>query len=326
MDCMTSTIEFANLPLLRGISQDDLNWLLTHSELKSLKKNQVLLSPEQDNHTVYILLTGCLIVQFDQSKGGMKAYLDSGNWVGEMSVIDNTRPSATVITDTEVQLLAIPANVLWGLIERSHVAARNLLHALSSRIRHDNELIAEGMQQQRIFSEKAQTDFLTGLRNRHWLDERLPEILLHQNAGNFPCSVMMMDIDNFKAFNDRYGHLAGDRVLQAVATVVRENLRERDVAIRYGGEELMIVLPDTGGRNAEQIAQRLCARVREQDVEFYDGDFLPAVTVSIGVYTITKGDSPEQVLNKVDTALYLAKHKGRDQVVVWTEKELVNPQ
>lgn len=311
------TDKLAKLPLFRGVSQTDLDWLLNHSDFISLDEGQVLLSPEKDNAAVYIVLSGRLEVQFAMGNKGIKAFLDTGNWVGEMSVIDSTRPSATVITNTKVRLLVIPANVIWGLIERSHVAARNMLHALSSRIRQDNKLIAEGLQQQQAFSEKAQTDFLTNLRNRHWLDEKMPEILSVHNINKIPCSIMMIDIDHFKSFNDQYGHLAGDRVLQAVAEVVRNNLREGDAAVRFGGEELMVIMSDTRQENAVKIAQRLCNLIRELNVQCDDGGTLPAVTVSIGVYAIGETDTPKKVLKNVDQALYKAKNDGRDQVVAW---------
>ncbi|MFP4609632.1 MAG: diguanylate cyclase [Thiohalophilus sp.] len=319
MDCRVFTDELADLSLLQGVNQADLKWLLHHCDVVHMEKDQVLLSPDEDNETIYILMDGRLTVQFDRQRGGMWTYVDKGGWVGEMSVIDNMRPSATVMTDTKVRLLAIHASVWWELIERSHVAARNFLRAVSFRLRQDNKLIAEGMQKQLIFSEKAQTDSLTGLRNRHWLEEKLPEILGAQDAGLAPCSVVMMDIDHFKDFNDRYGHLAGDSVLQNVSTVVRDNLRENDAAVRYGGEEIILVLPETNTDNARLIAQRLGRLIRENKVETYDGGILPAVTVSIGVYTILDGDTPETVISRVDSALYQAKKTGRDRVVVWED-------
>lgn len=319
MDSRVSTDELAELSLLKGIKQADLNWLIHQCDVVHMEKDRVLLSPDRDNDTIYILMDGRLAVQFDRQRGGMRTYIDKGGWAGEMSVIDHMRPSATVMTDSDVKLLAIHASVWWELIERSHVAARNFLRAVSYRLRQDNKLITEGMEKQHVFSEKAQTDSLTGLRNRYWLEEKLPEIMREQEAGLPLSSVVMMDIDNFKQYNDRYGHLAGDRVLQNVATVVRDNLRENDAAVRYGGEELILILPDTNSQNAVHIAQRLRRLIRENEIETYDGGVLPAVSVSIGVYTIGENDSTENVISRVDAALYNAKKAGRDQVVLWSE-------
>lgn len=320
MDWSIPTAELAELSLLKGISQADLNWLLHQCEVICLKKEQVLLTPGKKNNTIYIVLSGQLLIQFDPQRSGLQARVGPGGWVGEMSVIDQKRPSATVVTETQVELLAINESIWWELIERSHVAARNFLHALSSRLREDNKLISEGMQKQKIFSEKAQTDSLTGLRNRHWLNEKLPGLLRKQKAGYPYCSLLMLDIDHFKQFNDQYGHLAGDRVLQSVANIVRDSLRDNDAAIRYGGEEIILVLPDTSEHNAQAIAQRLRQFIREHKVENYDGTFLPSVSVSIGVYTIDTGDTVEQILNRVDTALYEAKRAGRDRVVIWKDQ------
>ncbi|MFO8023995.1 GGDEF domain-containing protein [Thiohalophilus sp.] len=317
LDCSISIAEVAELPLLKGISQAELSWLLHQCEVVSLEKGQVLLTPEKDNNTIYIVLKGQLIVQFDPLRGDLHAHVGPGGWLGEMSVIDHERPSATVVTETQVQLLAIHESIWWELIERSHVGARNFLHALSSRLRDDKKLLTEGMQKQKIFSEKAQTDSLTGLRNRHWLNEKLPEFLQQKEGGYSLCSLLMLDIDHFKQFNDQYGHLAGDRVLQSVANIVRDNLRDNDAAIRYGGEEVVLVLPDTTEQNAFVIAQRLRDFIRVNEVRNHDGNLLPPVSVSIGVYTIDRGDTTEQVLSRVDSALYKAKKAGRDRVVSW---------
>lgn len=317
MEYRVSTTELVGLPLFMGISQADLSWLLHQCDVICLDQGHTLLSPDEDNNTIYILMRGQLIVEFEPNKGGMQTYIDEGGWVGEMSVIDNVRPSAKVMTNTDSVLLAVHADIWWGLIDRSHIAAKNFLHALTGRLRQNNKLIAEGMQQQLIFSEKAQTDSLTGLRNRGWLEEKSPEVLCNRNAGFADCSVLMMDIDHFKKFNDQYGHLAGDQVLQTVSTIVRRNLREGDAAVRYGGEELILIFPETHIRDAVHVAERLRRFIRETRVNLHEGPVLPPVTVSIGVYSINTGDSPEQVLRRVDAALYQAKNAGRDQVVVW---------
>lgn len=320
MDCKVSTEQLGALPLLKGMEQADLNWLLHNCEFFEMEKGQILLSPDQDNDTIYIVISGKLIVEFDNDQVGMNTHIEEGGWVGEMSVIDKVRPSAIVKADESIMLMAIQENVWWELIDRSHIAARNFLHAVSRRLRQNNELLAEGMQKQLIFSEKAQTDSLTGLRNRHWLEENMPELIRKLVSDQSDCSVLMMDIDHFKQFNDRYGHLAGDRVLQSVSTIVRNNLRGADAAIRFGGEELILVLPGTNIHDAEQIAERLRMLIREHKVECHNKEQLPPVSVSIGVYSIQYEDTPEQVLERVDAAMYQAKNAGRDQVKTWHGK------
>ena len=130
MDCKVSTEELGALPVLKGMEQADLNWLLHNCEFIQMEKGQILLSPDQDNDTIYILISGKLIVEFDSNQGGMKAQIEKGGWVGEMSVIDKVRPSATVKADGEARLMAIQSKVWWELIDRSHIAARNFLHAI----------------------------------------------------------------------------------------------------------------------------------------------------------------------------------------------------
>ena len=129
-------------------------------------------------------------------------------------------------------------------------------------------------------------------------------------------TVMMLDIDHFKDVNDTYGHATGDRVLQALATVVLATKRDADVAARLGGEEFALLLPETTDLAATQFAERLRQQIRDC-APIVEGEKLP-ITVSIGIAAAsmtTAGFQP--LLNNADQALYDAKHAGRNRVVVW---------
>ena len=127
----------------------------------------------------------------------------------------------------------------------------------------------------------------------------------------------MLDLDHFKAINDSRGHQAGDQVLRAVASIIQTNLRQIDVVGRYGGEEFVVLLPETARMTALAVAKRLCAAVAVQSVEL-SGESLP-ITISVGM-AVGFGDAAlnlEEMLERADRALYAAKATGRNRVAVW---------
>jgi diguanylate cyclase (GGDEF)-like protein len=159
------------------------------------------------------------------------------------------------------------------------------------------------------------TDPLTGLLNRRYLEERLTEELKRSKRQDYAMSFMMIDIDDFKHYNDRNGHQAGDLALEMTAQCLKSALRAADVAARYGGEEFCILLPQTGLTEAAAIAERIKRRIER--TRFPNGKQQPlgAVTVSIGVSAFSpQVETPEAIIGAADRALYLAKHQGKNRV------------
>ena len=166
------------------------------------------------------------------------------------------------------------------------------------------------------------TDSLTGLPNRRYLEERLSEELNRSKRYDYPMSFLMIDIDDFKAYNDKNGHQAGDVALQITAHCLKGALRAVDIASRYGGEEFCILLPQTGISEAGTIADRI--RHRVSTTEFPHGKAQPLghVTISVGVSTFTKNvDTSENIIAAADRALYQAKSMGKDRVEFYGELE-----
>ncbi len=162
----------------------------------------------------------------------------------------------------------------------------------------------------------AQEDALTGLFNRAALERMLPrELALAEREGT-PLAVLMLDIDHFKAINDTYGHGLGDQALALLGEVLRRGLRRSDLAFRYGGEEFVLVLPDTDVEGARQAAQRIAASLR-REAECALG--FP-ITASMGIAAWPAADERDvdaaRLLTRADRALYLAKTQGRDRALV----------
>ncbi|GAB4435640.1 MAG: diguanylate cyclase [Chloroflexi bacterium OHK40] len=162
------------------------------------------------------------------------------------------------------------------------------------------------------------TDALTGLYNRRHFFELAGRELERARRTGSPLGLLMVDLDHFKAVNDNHGHQVGDQVLQAVAQLFAANLRSADVAARYGGEELVVLLPDTGPAQAQQAAERLREAVGRSPL---GGGANPiAITVSIGVAALQGAElreSLELLLARADEALYAAKRAGRNRVMNW---------
>lgn len=156
------------------------------------------------------------------------------------------------------------------------------------------------------------TDPLTGLLNRRYLEERIAEEIVRSKRHRFSLSLMMLDVDDFKSYNDNFGHPAGDTALRTVAEILKETLRGADVAARYGGEEFAILLPQTSSDEAAQIGERIRKRIEKN--EFPQRN----VTVSIGIASCSNEvDSSKDLISAADVALYSAKNQGRNNVQIF---------
>jgi len=160
----------------------------------------------------------------------------------------------------------------------------------------------------------ALTDSLTGLYNRRYLSAHLQSMIERAHASGNPLSLslFMLDIDHFKLVNENYGHASGDEVLRQVADLISRNLCEFDLTARFGGEEFVVVMPDTPAASAHMVADRMRKMVSETDMP-------QRVTVSIGVAALQPGEGADALLHRADEALYAAKNAGRDQVVIAAE-------
>lgn len=169
----------------------------------------------------------------------------------------------------------------------------------------------------------ATTDSLTGLVNRRGFDERLEDEAARAGRNGLPLSLIMVDIDRFKAYNDRYGHQAGDECLKLVAAALRARVRRpADVAARYGGEEMALILPETNHEGAYEVAEALRLGVHALDIA-HAGSERGQVTISLGVATLGEGapaGSAAELIRRADAALYIAKEAGRDRVMGWGER------
>jgi diguanylate cyclase (GGDEF)-like protein len=164
------------------------------------------------------------------------------------------------------------------------------------------------------------TDPLTGLLNRRYLEERITEELNRSQRYSYPMSCLMIDIDDFKTYNDQNGHQAGDVALKITAHALKATLRSADVACRYGGEEFCILLPQTTLSEAGVIGERMRLRVMETDYPYGKSQPLGTVSVSVGISTFAKHiNSAESIIAAADRALYSAKRLGKNRIEFYVE-------
>lgn len=260
---------------------------------------------------LYIVLRGQLEVTLPD--GSTDAILP-GECVGEQSVLDDSSDLAPITATVQSQLLIIDGELVWTLIDQSNSLARNLLRLLSFRVRAANAMARRRHKLGEFYRQLSMNDSLTGLYNRAWLSDMLPKLVATSRRTGQPLSLIMLDLDHFKKFNDTHGHVVGDDALRAATSVISADLRPSDFAVRYGGEEMMVLLPDTPPTLAVLVAERLCTRMRNA-VVFRDMRLpLPHLTGSFGVAVLTAGMSERALIDTADAALYRAKQNGRDQV------------
>ena len=303
-----------SLQLFRGVLPEDIQELLQRCERRDIATGEVLLSPGETNEHVFIVLSGALDIHVGSLETPALTTMESGDCVGEMSIIEDRDPSAYVVAGENTHLLVIHQSVLWEMVDASHEFAKNLLVVLSERVRSHNRVIASNYGKLRKFEHHATTDALTNLANRHAMETAFPKLIEVCRERDKPVSMMMIDVDNFKQFNDMLGHVAGDRALSIVSKVLRRQFRSRDVLVRYGGDEFAVLLPDVKLDEAVTIGERVRRAISGETGDGNDSLIQIPVRISMGVAQLRPEGTLDTLVRDADAALYRAKNAGRDTV------------
>jgi diguanylate cyclase (GGDEF)-like protein len=233
---------------------------------------------------------------------GARVELNTGDEFGQLARTFNAMAG---------ELQQYTTNLERRVVDRTaEVEAKNdLLEIMNTRL---NDAVEE-------LDRLARTDPLTGLFNRRAFSERLDFELRRSARTEYPIGFVLIDIDNFKAINDKHGHPTGDSVLKRVADVLVENLRTTDIICRFGGEEFAVLLLDTGRQDSIAVASKLRESIASEAFTNEDGIVLKRLTISLGVALCPEdAQDAATLLSRTDRALYRAKADGRDQVVMWS--------
>lgn len=251
--------------------------------------------------------------------------------IGEVSNVVGGVRSATSEYGENINNLRSSLNVEMSLEDIENVVS-SIQNGTNDMMEKNLELEKELTRSAQIMSElrkdlenvrkEAMTDSLTGLNNRKSFDEQIEDI--HKYAVNDKkiFSLVMLDIDHFKSFNDDFGHQVGDQVLRLVARTIKNGVKGRDIPCRYGGEEFAIIFPETEAINAQLIANQLREAVANKDiVNRSTGEKMARITFSAGVSEFDGEETVENMVLRADRALYAAKEAGRNQVII-ADKEI----
>lgn len=304
--------------LLHGASKEAVLGLLSMACTRRLESGVVYSRGEDE--AMLLVLSGRLM-RHPESPPERGAVYARGDAYGELSILGG-RDDSSVLALEPARVLCVGPAVFWCLARASHEFSYNLLLLLTRRVEASQESLARAMRLQAQLEEAATTDALTGLRNRRWFNETLPRIIRRHQFNRAPMSLLMVDADRFKRINDTYGHAAGDDCLREIAKCTRTYLRPLDVASRYGGEEIAVVLPETPAAGAVVAAERLRTAVERSPVALAAGGAVH-VTVSVGVAELADGEDAVDLIVRADRSLYRAKSSGRNRVVCYelTEKD-----
>jgi diguanylate cyclase len=237
------------------------------------------------------------------------------------AISDNrTQIEALGEVSSQVQATSDPRPIIEKLVAEL-TKATTRASALETNFLETSQELDKIRDSLKVAEERSNTDALTGLANRRSLDEFLRSAQIVAMEKGEPLSILMIDIDHFKKFNDSYGLQVGDQVLRLVAKVLQDSVREGDLAARYGGEELIAVLPGANLDVCAEVAERIRRRISEARLtRRTTGEEISSVTVSIGVAEFRLAEAAEAMIERCDRALYQAKRSGRNQTV--TENDI----
>ncbi len=306
--------ELQRLHLFHTVDLKTIEPLLRSCPVRSVSVGETLIAAGQPNHFLFALLSGQLGIRLGSVASDSILTLHVGESVGELSLIDHNAASAFVVAEAPSRVLVVDEELLWMLVNTSHAVSSNLLHTLAARLRSGNDMIFRDRETLEEYRFQATIDPVTGLYNRRWLQQMLSRQIDRSRSNAEPLSLLMLDIDHFKRFNDTYGHLAGDYALGTVAQNLVDNLRPADMASRYGGEEFVVLLPDSDLNGARLAAERLRVAVERAPVNAPGQKEICHVSISLGIAELLPEYDENSFLQAADKALYRAKEAGRNRI------------
>jgi diguanylate cyclase (GGDEF)-like protein len=306
--------ELMTMKLFAEVPRETVERIVESFVIRRLKKGEVLLVSDQANHYLYLVLTGRFSVYLEPTLLEPVNSFGPGEPVGELSIIDRSMTSAYVVADEDCRVLVLEESQVWSLIEESHAFTRNLLQSLTRRLRQANQLISNKTRMEDAFIHYGMLDVLTGMHSRAWFDQMIERAFKRCILQGKTFSLLIVDIDNFSVFNERYGRICGDLALNSIAHTIQEHMRATELAVRYEGDRMLIILPETDLQQTRKVAERLRLKVMYTNIRAPGGRELHAPTISVGIAQATDGQSVADLMDTLMVALKRAKEMGRNYV------------
>lgn len=314
------------IDILSSLSESDLNYLIRFARIQNIAEGKTLFNQGDPGEELHIILAGEIGISIQIPEGGEKeitAYT-TGSYFGEMSIFEDAPRSAKAYAKRESVLLTLSAEALQNLMENHPQTAVLLMYRMlnisTNRLKSTNKFVAEIIRWGDSARERAIIDKPTGLFNRRYYDEVLTETFQAAEESETPLTVVMVDLDHFRQINETHGHDVGDEVIKQVVAVFKENVRESDVLVRYGGDEFAILMPSTDSGKALPILESIRLDVEALKITIEEQNLVLTVNVSIGLSVYPDHSTELQTLcKKSDEALYRAKNEGRNRTVVFSD-------
>ena len=244
-----------------------------------------------------------LLQQVSNEESGLGGYAKS---------LESFSEKVSLTVDTDTSAISVLVTELLAETRKREEATHSLQATLDSMAQEMTQLREEVER----LNDEASTDALTRVKNRRAFNIALEKAISSSKLESTPLTLLVLDIDHFKQFNDQHGHITGDKVLRFVATMLQKNVKGNDTVARFGGEEFAVILPDTVYDNALLVAENVRSRIAAQTLTDSAANIkLGSVQASIGVASYRYGESPEEFIHRTDQCLYKAKNQGRNRVV-----------
>ncbi|RNC65844.1 MAG: GGDEF domain-containing protein [Desulfuromonadales bacterium] len=305
--------ELETTPLFRFVPIECIEGILAHCTVQELSRDERFESAGPADRNLSILLSGRLALHYDVKETDAPLFLGPGDIIGETFAAGEPGVPCLLVAAEASRILVMEEDLMWSLAQASHAAACNLLGILLRRREPSHGSFA-GTTQEYGLHDQSIVDPLTGFQTRRWLEGILERQVSRASASGKHLSLMMIDIDHFRAFNEEHGRQGGDRALHAVAKSLRNYLRPTEVVARFGGDTFAILLPDTTGATARIIAERLRQRLMHTIIDMQDGRMLPPLTISAGIAAATAGSDGRSLIDTALAALDQARAGGGNAV------------
>lgn len=310
-----------------------LNWVEEKQPSPGLQEHfcqpgEIIIQENEPGEIFYLIRSGqAVVIKGDFQTPTILGFRSRGDAIGEMALLENLPRSATVVALNEMSLWCLGREMFYQFLSENPTFGLDLLNMLSWRIRESDEERMRGVAREKqqvqaleSLSKQATRDALTGLFNRRHLDKSLRNELSHARQAGTTVGILMLDVDHFKKINDRYGHKAGDLVLQALARLLKKSVRAADIVCRYGGEEFVIILPGVSLSTLSRSAEEIRAKCQAMRVTYLDQEI--QATISLGAVLYPQhGAHAEELIVHADQALYRSKEQGRNRMTIYLPQD-----